>query len=203
MKPTEASEILKAVKVHFIAGSSYDYFKYDGKLRKKKNQACEATPINWGMMKFCREFNETDFPYFCAWTIYKNPKIYVPRMLDKERVVSFRRWQERQTRRVELLKIELAGLNIIELGKRKGAEYPKLFSMIGTKIGSDTFIMLDTVLGITKYWDKIMKEEFSYMQWVGNLRKFRPFMYAYMPYDRNTYTDTINTLFKGVNNGKE
>ena len=194
MTPDEAAEITQAVKVHFAPGSSYDFFKYEGKLRRKKGKVDQS--IKWNMVKFCREFTEIEFPYFCALTFYNNPKLWMKRLFEKEHVQTFRDWQVRQTKRVDLLKSELSGLNIIELGKKKDRSYPKLFSMIGEKIGTDRFVILDTYLGITKYWDYELKGDFAYSHWVGRYRKFRPFVFEYMPYDRASYANTIDTLIK-------
>lgn len=205
MTPEEAYTISLAVMLHFNPRTSYDYFKYNGQLKNKKGSvATKLNAIKWSMIPLCRHLTEEEFPYFCALTIYNNSKATVKELKKKENFEVFRNWQDRQNHRIDLLKNELSGLNIIELGKRQnGDTYPKLYSMIGDKIGIDIFTILDTYLGITKFWNQELKNDFAYTHWVGRYRKFRSFIYEYMTYDRVAYANTIDILIQESRNEKK
>lgn len=200
MDVRECRDITMAVWLHFKSGSSYDYFKYDGRLRGRgeKRRSTQGTKGIWSYSLTAREFNETEYPFFLAVTYYNNPRTQVRDLLKKSNLERWEKWKDRQKNRVQLIHDELDSLDIKKAIQPKPHEMPELFNLIGEKIGTDTFIMLDTTICLVRQWDVELKDEFVYQQWVARYKKFRPFMYAYMPYDRLAYAAAIQSTHKEI-----
>lgn len=187
MRPSEARDVFNAVRLHFGKNSSYNYFKYDGRLRRKKGDEDPA----WKFTLLSRQFDDTELPQYLGFIIYRKPKIWVNQLLHKDHLESWRKWKERQKNRVQYLNEELKLFTKMDIDHAEH-EYPVLFNKIDYGVSLDTFIIVDSVLQITKKWDQSLQDDFAYVEWVARYRKWRPFFYAYMPYDRDTFQQIVS-----------
>lgn len=195
MTPQEVFNCSRAVWLHFKAGSTYNYFKYDGKLKKRKDgeESLDGS-IKWTMVKLQRDLTDIDVPYFFAWTCFNEPDLWVRKLADPARINSFKQWKERQKDRVANMSSELAGVDLSKDILRVDHQQPRLFRMIGTKISVDTFIIVDHFRQVSDAWMKSMKDEFLFHRFHHQLKCFRPFFYNYQFFDTSVYRNALDTL---------
>jgi len=167
-----------ALKQHFT--SSYDYFKYNGKVTVNIN----SFEIRKDKFVFYKLSKKKDYQkIILANFVADNGKKWIGDLLSTEADNIYNEWLNRQQSLSYRFKSELSTIDDIDLSCRVvEGQHPELLERyLRGDISIESLIICDDLLNIFNYWDKKIGVQIIWNDVYFKLRKYKPFL----QYDRS------------------
>ena len=147
-----------AFKAHFTR-DDYDYFKYDGKTRIKRESYYKRKDRIF-FAKIARKYPEyEDVKNYLVSNFVKTPQGYVASFDDKV----YEDWKERRSSFYTIFAYEMQPLvkNFEPLFKVENSNHPKLLrEYLGKRVSLETLAVLDSLVHFSKKWDIEMQGDY-------------------------------------------
>lgn len=188
MDPFETYKLYVALKNHFTQ-KNYDYFKYNGQVKVKK-ETFDLRKDKYFFYKLSKRKDIQDF--LVANFVDGNKDFWVGSIREDAPDQIYTKWKKRQESLTYTYTQELDKLNpnfdenfIVE---QYG--HPLLLRLyLRQDISIETMIILDMLVGYTKVWKKKLAKDLIFEEVYLKMSKYRPFMNV----DTNKFkTVTIN-----------
>lgn len=172
----EAYQLYLALKQHFTV-QSYDYFKYNGKVRAKR-ETFEKRRDRFFFDKLSRQPDPTTL----IVANLLDDVTYINDMIHSEglaRGAKYNGWTMALSRSYEEeLSKALENCDINQLLKfSSDSQYPPLLSgYLSKQISIQTVIILDSVLHFLDVWDRKLHDDYLWPEIKHKLDKYRPFL---------------------------
>ena len=141
-----------AIKQHFT--TDYDFFKYNGKMRLNST-SFETRKDKFFFYKLTKHDNAKDK---ILANLLINPKVWVGEIADSEKCETiYNDWVTRQQALRYTFKSDLSELDDdfdTEFKVVNGQHPHVLKCYLQKRVGIETLVILDDLLGCFKYWDK-------------------------------------------------
>lgn len=181
IQPIEAYQTYLALKRHFASGS-YDYFKYNGKVRVKAS-TFQQRKDRFYFEKLAKKFATTDeLAKFFVSGLVTNPNLYIRDMVGihaEERHINWKRHQQNLmydfNQEIQVIADAQAESFDELLACSDGQHPPLLQYYIGGSISIETLLAFDWVFGCFKRWNKDISDP---IVWPG----IYEFTLAYKPF---------------------
>lgn len=166
-----------AVKQHFT--TDYDFFKYNGKMR------LNATSFETRKDKFFfYKLSKHDNPkQKILANLVTDPKVWIGEIADGEKCETiYNDWIARQQALRYSFKSDLSELDddFDSEFMVVGGQHPHVLKVyLQRRVGLETLVILDDLLGCFKYWDKKVKDNIVYPDINKIVSKYRPFIAGY------------------------
>lgn len=177
--PEEVKEKYQAVKLHFTT-KSYDYFKYQGKV--KKDNFIDIVPytiISKGKLK-------TDFPDFFIPGLFHNPKMKIEYFMNDDYSKIWKYWKGYQLSPLYFLKEELSeiksylnnkNIEFNHLFKVSENELPLIYRfLVKSEISPQTILYMDQVLSFRPIFERKVTESIMYPKLETRIKKITNFV---------------------------
>jgi hypothetical protein len=189
--PFEAYTTYLALKNHFTK-ESYDFFKYGGK-GKASQSSFEVRKDKYFFHKLSKH---KDVANYIVANILIKDNLWVGDLVNDDQSNDiYTEWLKRQQSLSYLFKNELVKLDD-DLNKNilvEDGQHPHLLNLYKKKIISDeTLIILNSILGFFKYWDKNISEEVIWPKIKIKLVKYTPFI----SFDKNKMKMILKERFE-------
>lgn len=190
MNPFEAYTTYVALKQHFT--SSYDYFKYQGKI-KATVQSFENRRDKYFFHKLSKKDN---LEKFLAANIFMDDKIWVGNLFDEKCQEIFDDFEKRQLSLTYTFKEEIKQIDDLNAWLFTNGEYPKLYSEHKKgRISIETLIIIDRITNCFDYWLKHVEDTVLFPSHLNRIRKYSGFL----KYDHTKYTEILKKHFRNHN----
>lgn len=177
MTPFETFRLWRALSSHFK--SSYDYFKYAGKIN------VVISPTKFAKSKFYHSANKLSKVQFPKDWIIANlvaTRHWIGDIAGPEGEETYRDWCIRTEAINYKIRDQIALLNddFESNFKPTDGNLPKLLVLIVEgKIWQETPIALDRILGFMNHWDVQLKDNPLWRHWSFFYRKYAPFLNSF------------------------
>lgn len=175
MTSFESYNLYSALKRHFTC-ESYDYFKYNGKVKTSLK-----TFQNRNDKFFFEKLSKhKDVLGLVVSNMLVDPNIWVGDLVNEERCSStYFNWLRRKESLSYVFKSELNNLdeNLMNELVVENDSHPKLFKKyLAGEICAETIIILEDIINFFPMWDKKIKETFVWPSEKIKLTKYKPFV---------------------------
>ena len=188
MTPFEAYKLFLGVKMHFTQ-PSYDYFKYNGKVRADLDSFNRRND-KFHFAKLARYKDPQS--YLVANFVHGNPK-WIGDLLSDESEKAYTDWQKRKESLGYMVSQEIKQLedDFVSFFKVKGGQHPKLLSMYRQgKISIETLTILNDVLNFFPLWDKKINDSIIWPSIRDRCLKYRHFIH----YDKAKIKNLVKAM---------
>lgn len=178
----EAYKTYLAVKQHFT--SSYDYYKYNGKVRANLESFLKRND-KFFFRKVQKKYKGDDLVHFFVANFVSKGDNWIGNLVSQESEDNYVQWKRRSetlsyTFRNELLYLSDYALNNgCELNKLlivEDGNHPILLKLLlQNKISLETIIILDGILGFIRYWNARL-DDFVWEEKKKLISKYRSFL---------------------------
>lgn len=186
-----------ALKSHFT--SSYDYFKYGGKMKVKEESFLKRRD-KFFFEKIERRYKKQLVPFFLS-NLIKEDTMWSGSLATDQAEQTFNDWK-RKTQSLKYLFTEdmrkilnlmdQHNLNFNDLFNCKEGEHPIILKLlIAEDISLESFVILDQILSFSKYINKIMLDDFTWMVYYKKVTKYSQFISI----DRKEYIMILKDVF--------
>lgn len=175
-----------ALKNHFQE-PGYDYFKYNGKVRVKP-ESLDKRRDAFQFDRLGHEYGSKEiFTGFLVANLLHNPKMWVGEFLTPKAKKTYDTWRGKIDALTYVFKKDMKGIKefadsknmkIMDLVRtKKGEVKPPILKMAMTgDIELETYVILDRLLGLTKYYDERMEFDPLYSDFSLKIKKYSPFI---------------------------
>jgi len=185
-----------ALKQHFTT-DYYDFFKYRGKV-KQTMQSFETRKDKFTFYKLTKR---PDAKKLIFANMLLNPKSYIRDIAESEKCDQiYKDWAARQQRLKYTFKSELNELDDDFDSEFKvfNGQHPHVLKLyLQKRIGLDTLVILDDLLGCFKYWDKKIKDNIVYPNINNMVSKYRPFIHK-EGFDIEKYKEILLDKYENI-----
>jgi len=162
-----------AVKRHFT--SSYDYFKYNGKVTSSSH----SFETRNDKFFFYRLSKEPDGKEIIFANILNNPNIWVGELVEDKAKEVHQEWKKKIDTLSYVFRTDLGELDFDDINKdilTKG-EHPRLLKLYMMKrVNIETLIILDDLMGFFPYWNKNISDNIIWPDINMKCKKYQPFL---------------------------
>lgn len=191
MNGYELYGIYNALKLHFKTGSSYDFFKFNGKTRISVD-AFEKRRDKFLFHKLARKLEGVDAVQFIVAAIRFKPKLYVRDLLEPEAQEWYNTWRKYYEGMSYYFDQDMAKIfermhekNITDeyifYPPRDGTKPLIWTMMLQNEIHMETVAILHAITGVLDSWDGAYYEDYQYNGDSMYLRKLVPFLNLDIP----------------------
>ena len=163
-----------AIKQHFT--TDYDFFKYNGKMRLNST-SFETRKDKFFFYKLSKHDNPKQK---ILANLVTDPKMWIGDIADSEKCNSiYNDWVARQQRLRYAFKTDLSELDddFDTEFKVVNGQHPHVLKLyLQKRVGIETLVILDDLLGCFKYWDKKITDNIVYPDINKIVNKYRPFI---------------------------
>lgn len=162
-----------ALKAHFGDGN-YDYFKYEGKTRIKRDSFYKRKD-RFFFVKLSRKKEYQDIKNYLVANFVSNPDGYVARFDDK----TYEDWLYRKQNFYTIFTDEMRPLvkDFEPLFIVKSNNHPKLLQeYLGKRVSLETLIILNQMLRYDKKWDKQLLGDFIWNDVKKLMKNYQGFL---------------------------
>lgn len=192
MTSFEAYCLYMSLKMHFTS-SSYDFFKYNGKVNAKVD-AFERRRDKYFFQKLAKKRNLQDF---LVANFIKSDVQWVGDLISDDAEANYAEWQKRHESLTYMLRTEIEQLEdeFISFFRVKGGQHPKLLTMYAQgKISLETLTVLNDILDFFPIWDKKIVDPVIWPSVRDKSLKYRQFIH----YDRAKTKTLVKSLMTGA-----
>jgi hypothetical protein len=163
-----------AMKNHFST-PTFDYFKYHG----RTNASVSSFEKRRDKFQFGKLATRADYESFLLANIVHDPGQWVGNLFDEGAEDVYLDWKRRTQSLTYLFEQEIHRLdrdfnsNFIVVD---GGHPPLLSLFLSGQIHLETLVILDSLLGFVKTWDKQIKEPYIWPSVSLKLKKYKPFL---------------------------
>jgi hypothetical protein len=173
MEPIDVYLLYCALKAHFGDGN-YDYFKYEGKTRIKRDSFYKRKD-RFFFVKLSRKKEYQDIKNYLVANFVSNPDGYVARFDDK----TYEDWLYRKQNFYTIFTDEMRPLvkDFEPLFIVKSNNHPKLLQeYLGKRVSLETLIILNQMLRYDKKWDKQLLGDFIWNDVKKLMKNYQGFL---------------------------
>lgn len=190
-----------AIKQHFTT-KSYDYFKYNGKIKLNQDHFMKDK-CKYSYYKLSRKYNLDELKDFLVSNFIDREIKWVGDVTNEEGESSYFKWKKRNqsltyifTGNVEYLFEEVKKPD--ELLVVRSGRFPKLLqeTMEGN-IEVETLCILNDIMGFVPMWDKKVDDDIIYPEWSRKIIKYTPFI----DFDKAKYTNILKQKLREYEKG--
>jgi len=191
LTPAQAYEKYLALKWHFTT-EKYDYFKYQGKIKKNILDTLESKPYKYSFFKLAKKDNVEGF---LISNMLSNPNVWIGELVNNKKYTEiYENWKKRKesltyefTKDLEQLDPDLyTNLKVVD------GEHPILLKLIlREKISLETFTIITHLCNISNYWNKQIKDKIIYPSIKLKVQKY----YKFITYDTAKFKKIILEKF--------
>lgn len=202
----ECYQTYLALRLHFQT-DNYDYFKYQGKMRKASRSAYAKRDDKVFFESLARQSQNKIKNYFVA-TFVTNHKggfgIVGKEMADKNYI----QWRKRIESLAYIFKEECVGILdcLIEKKTRQLGEHPEftelftcargkhpviLQALLGKRMSMETVVVLNQLIGFVPMFDEYMKNDHIWKEYGRLIKKYDPFISVNLIEYRDILKDVV------------
>lgn len=189
MTPFEAYKLYTAIKNHFTL-DSYDYFKYNGKVRVTEN----SFEVRKDKYMFYKLSKHEDPLNFLVANLSENPKLWVGDLFGLDQQFKYNEYLKRQQSLTYMFETEIDNLleNFDKNFEVPVGDYPFLLKLLTRKkISKETFIIIQDCVRFFSKWNKQINDPILWPQIAMNCKKLYPFM----EYNKDKYCTILYNKF--------
>lgn len=169
-----------AVSRHF--GSSYNFFKYNGKINVKET-TYQARKDKYFFEKAARKFKRDEFIKFLVANFSRGSDGWIGQLITPANEITYMKWKKTIESLTYAFTQEVEMINDIEeefdkIFAYQDGMHPLLFRLyLRNKVSLETMVLLDDLVNYTKVWsryDDIMMSDF-----IKLLNKYKPFLHNF------------------------
>lgn len=172
-----------AIKRHFT--SNYDFFKYNGKTRASAESFLKRND-KYFFRKLAKKYKGEDLINYYVSNFVANENVWAGELASQECENNYARWKKTQESlgyhyRNELsFLIDWCDLNHRSLNSTlvvTDSDHPPLLQLyLRGKVSTETLILLDSVTGFLKHWNKELKDDVIWEEKKTLITKYRGFI---------------------------
>ena len=179
VEPYECYKEYLAIKRHFQS-PSYDYFKYDGKIRTSKVTFSKRKD-NFLFAKLAKTYKDEEIKTFFVANFVDNENFWITDTLTEQAEVSYRDWQKRIQSLSYMFNNDIDKLldehEFDEVFEVKDGQHPILLKMcIAKYLMIETFIILNALVNFVPRWNKQISEKIIWPEFRKKVQKYSPFL---------------------------
>jgi hypothetical protein len=190
--PFFAYQLYSSLRLHFTS-KSYDYTKYNGKLKSTSTVAAHRKfEANKQRIFFAQLARHADPEGLLIANLLENPKVFITEIVGPEGLETYTNWKGRQGQLTYRFKNELGNDKLFARMMKIGDNgLPVLINeYIAGRVSPETVVMVDAVAKRLDTWAEI---DHPLMQQVQmKLRKYRPFV----DFDKQRVKDALESLVR-------
>lgn len=162
-----------ALKKHFT--SSYDFFKYNGKIRASVN-SFETRRDKFYFYKLSKKHYAKDL---ILANMLNDPTIWIGDLFDSKAEDVYKSWLKRKEGLTYTFKSDISKFlpdfdeNLIV---KEGQHPPLLKLYLHNEISLETLVIVTSITGCLNYWEKKISETIVFPNINNLVRKYEPFM---------------------------
>jgi hypothetical protein len=191
MDPFEAFRLYLAIKQHF--SSSYDYFKYNGKVSVKRS-SFESRNDQYFFSKLAKIPNLLDH---LVANLSEKPNIWVKELLEDEAIKKGKYLSKVKQSLTYSFQRDIINLNneFVENFISRDGDYPELLKLyMQGKIHISTLVILNQCVPFTSRWDRRISDPIVWPNIHKKILKITPFFtfdcHKYMELIQEHFSDT-------------
>ena len=186
MNGYEVYKIYLALKAHFTQ-DSYDFFRYGGKTRAKF-ETFERRKDRYFFDKLAKSLDPMTAHNYMLANLVHSDRLWIGEMFDGKCDVIHREWQRRQQSlsyvfeqdcEKILSQSENKKISFNEMFRCQRHQHPEIFKLLlQNEISIEGFIILDSILGFFKDFDKCLPDDVMWKETGKKCRRYKPFLPA-------------------------
>jgi len=187
--------LFNSLKLHFKS-DSYNFFLYGGKTRSSVD-SFQKRKDKYLFHRLARLYEYDDMVNYIAVNFAHSDDIWVNDLLKLDAKKTFDDWKRRMDSMENVYKNDIIGItkssdDFNELFKTKQAQYPKLLSAFLQKdVSLETMVILDSVVGYLKIWDKYISDDIIYPKISRKISKYG----CFLKFDASVYRSITKNLY--------
>jgi T4 gene Gp59 loader of gp41 DNA helicase len=189
MTPFEAFKLYTAIKNHFTT-ESYDYFKYNGKVRASEH-SFETRKDKYMFYKLSKH---EDPLTFLVSNFAEGKKLWVGDLFDLDKQLAYNEFLRRKQSLTYIFESDIDNL-LEEFDKNfevPEGGYPHLLNLlVRKKLSKETFIIIQDCVRFFTKWNKQITDPVLWPQIALNCKKLHPFL----EYDKDKYCGILRKKF--------
>jgi len=189
MTPFEAYKLYNAISMHFTT-ESYDYFKYNGKVRADEH-TFETRKDKYMFYKLSKH---PDPITFLVANFAEGKKIWVGDLFSKDKDMAYNEFLRRKQSLTYTFETDIDNL-LEDFDKNfevPEGGYPHLLNLlVRKKIARETFIIIQDCVRFFSKWNKQITDPVLWPQIALNCKKLHPFL----EYDKAKYCAILRNKF--------
>jgi hypothetical protein len=189
MTPFEAYKLYTAIKNHFTT-ESYDYFKYNGKVRASEH-TFETRKDKYMFYKLSK--HEDPLTFLVA-NLSDNQKLWVGDLFGNGQQFKYNEFVKRKQTLTYMFQNEIDYLleNFDSNFEVPSNGYPHLLNLLNRgMISKETFIIIQDCVRFFKKWNNEITDPILWPQIALNCKKLHPFL----EYDKDKYCSILRNKF--------
>jgi hypothetical protein len=185
-----------AIKQHFTT-KSYDFFKYNGKIKLNQDHFMKDK-CKYSYYKLSRKYDLDELRDFLVANFIDREIKWVGDITNEEGEASYFKWKKRNqsltyifTENVECLFDKVNKPD--ELLRIRSGNFPLLLQMtMQGSIEVETLCILNDIMKFLPMWDKKVDDDIIYPEWSRKIIKYTPFIH----FDKDKYTNIVKQKIK-------
>lgn len=189
MTPFESFKLYSSIKNHFTL-ESYDFFKYNGKVRASEH-TFETRKDKYMFYKLSKR---SDALEYLVANLSENPKLWVGELFDPKYEQIYSSFIKRKESLSYIFENDVDKLleNFDDNFKVEDGDYPYLLKLlVQNKITKETFIIINDCVRFAGKWNKQIADPVLWPQILLNCKKLHPFL----EYDKAKYCSKLREKF--------
>lgn len=185
-----------AIKQHFTT-KSYDFFKYNGKIKLNQDHFMKDK-CKYSYYKLSRKYDLDELRDFLVSNFIDREIKWVGDLTNEEGESSYFKWKKRNqsltynfTNEMDFL---LSKVNKPDdLLRIRSGNFPLLLQMtMQGNVEVETLCILNDIMKFLPMWDKKVDEDIIYPEWSRKIVKYTPFIC----FDKDKYTNIVKQKIK-------
>jgi hypothetical protein len=176
MNTFECYQLFMALKMHFTS-PSYDFVKYNGKLKSATPQALERHKQKFYFQKLQKM---KDPKGYIIANMLRTDKLWIGDLFSSEGEACYEAWRKRRESLYYTFTQECKSVLNPDFDSNfrvRDNEHPLLLrNVINDAISLDSFLILDACVVFMHYWDRKLKDDLLWDMVSTKSRKYTPFM---------------------------
>jgi T4 gene Gp59 loader of gp41 DNA helicase len=174
MNPFEAFELFMSLKTHF-SSDTYDYFKYNGKMRVNKDNFLGRSDKFF----FHKLSKRTDPIGYIISNLLNNENIWITSIFSAECENIYNSWKIKMNSLSNVFKNDIESISDKPFDEliKVNDQYPELLMLYRKKkISLETIIIINECVDIFTYWNKNIKDPVLWPDLYKKILKYKPFL---------------------------
>ena len=189
-KTYETYILFQALKKHFDT-KSYDFFKYNGKVRGMKYETFETRNDSFLYVKLSKRDDKQNF---ILANLLKKPKLWIKDVYDENAEDNYTDWKKRTNALSYNFANDLGVLEDVykENFLVENGQHPKLIRLaLQNKISIETFTILCNISNVYDTWEVSINDKFIAGALIEKSKKYMPFL----DIDKKKYSAIVKDKF--------
>mgnify|MGYP001159575594 FL=1 len=180
----DAYQLYLGIKLHFYS-KTYDFVKYNGVVKAELPSFMKRKD-KYHFGKLSRTYKHELKDFFIANLSEKD--YWVGDLLDKEADRRYKKWKNNKQKLAYLFNTEVSTLlktfKIDTILKVDNGQHPRLLkSYMSKKVSLETLCIMDSIIGFSKDWERLISEKVVYPDIHIKINKYKSFIH----YDHDAY----------------